>query len=219
LVIPWPEVNGPDRPLLCDPLTGLVAYPSFEAHLIASLPELAADGLHLAIGDVDDLRGYVTAARADDPTLFGHLAGNDCMRRIGEATRGWAAEMLDGWPFAVCATFGGDEVIVAASGRPYAAFVDALAELALRIRSTAPRACSFASATTAPMACSDSTAADTYRRCIAHVDGCLFYHKAAARESGTMLGGVVVDVGALPYLDAAERSWRRAVASEREYPH
>ena len=41
--------------LLCDPLTGLVAYPSFEELLIAGLPALAIKGLHLAIGDVDDL--------------------------------------------------------------------------------------------------------------------------------------------------------------------
>src|ERR1022692_3662155 len=78
LTVPLPDSHDPSAFLLCDPLTGLVAYPSFEAHMIAALPGLASDGLHLAIGDVDDLRGYVTAANANDPTLFGHLAGNDC---------------------------------------------------------------------------------------------------------------------------------------------
>src|ERR1022692_2790110 len=123
LTVPLPDKHGLPTFLLCDPLTGLVAYPSFEAYMIAVLPGLATDGLHLAIGDVDDLRGYVSAANADDPTLFGHLAGNDCMRRVGEATRRWVADHLDFWPFAMCATFGGDEVIVAAAGQPYETFI------------------------------------------------------------------------------------------------
>jgi GGDEF domain-containing protein len=202
--------------LLCDPLTGLVAYPSFEAHLIAILPELAANGLHLAIGDVDDLRGYVTAAKADDPTLFGHLAGNDCMRRVGEATRTWAAEILDGWPFAVCATFGGDDVVVAAAGRPYDAFRDALADLVSRIRSAAPRPCSFASATTMPVACIVCRAEHAYRRLVSHVDECLFWHKAAARKAGCLLDGVLVDVGTLELFGRPEERRRQLGAAEGE---
>jgi GGDEF domain-containing protein len=193
------STDAQDAPglLLCDPLTGLVAYPSFEAHIIASLPALAAQGLHLAIGDVDDLRGYVTAAKADDPTRFGHLAGNDCMRRVGEATCRWAADVLDGWPFAVCATFGGDEVIVAASGRPYPAFLDALRDLMRRIRSTAPRPCSFASATVAPVPSLLGSAEGAYRRVVAHIDECLFRHKAVARQAGPGLGGTLVDLSIL----------------------
>jgi GGDEF domain-containing protein len=161
------------------------------------LPELATDGLHLAIGDVDDLRGYINAANADDPTLFGHLAGNDCMRRVGEVTRRWAADYLDFWPFAVCATFGGDEVIIAAAGRPYDAFIEALTNLISRIRSTAPRPCSFAAATTMPMPCTVGTASDKYRRLVSGVDKCLFFHKATARDAGSMLAGALVDVGTL----------------------
>jgi GGDEF domain-containing protein len=197
LTVPLPDSEDPSALLLCDPLTGLVAYPSFEAHIIAVLPELAKDGLHLAIGDVDDLRGYVTAANADDPSLFGHLAGNDCMRRVGDATRRWVADYLDFWPFAVCATFGGDEVIVAAAGRPYDAFIDALTELVSRIRSTAPRPCSFASATTTPMAYTVGTAEDAYRRLVSRVDKCLFSHKASARHTGSTVAGALVDVGTL----------------------
>ena len=197
LAVPLSDSEDSSALLLCDPLTGLVAYPSFESHMIAVLPGLATDGLHLAIGDVDDLRGYVSAANADDPTLFGHLAGNDCMRRVGEATRRWAADYLDFWPFAVCATFGGDEVLIAAAGRPYDAFIDALTELRSRIRTAAPRPCSFASATTMPLAYTVGTAEDAYRRLVSRVDKCLFCHKALARDAGITLAGALVDVGTL----------------------
>lgn len=197
LTVPLPDSHDPLAYLLCDPLTGLVAYPSFEAHMIALLPGLATDGLHLAIGDVDDLRGYITTANADDPNLFGHLAGNDCMRRVGHATRRWAADYLDFWPFAVCATFGGDEVIIAAAGRPYEAFIDALTELVSRIRSTAPRPCSFTSATTVPSPYIAGTAEDAYRRLVSRVDKCLFCHKASARDAGSTLAGALIDAGTL----------------------
>jgi GGDEF domain-containing protein len=181
--------------LLCDPLTGLVAYPSFEACLIAALPKLAPGGLHLAIGDVDDLRGYVNTVHAEDPTHFGHLAGNECMRRTGAATRRWAAQHLDGWPFAVCATFGGDEIIVAAAGRPYGAFVDALTALIAAIRVAAPRPCSFASATLLPTPQLSGPVEDAYRRLIARVDRTLFAHKAAVRSDGATLDGDLADAG------------------------
>ena len=197
LTVPLQDSHDPSALLLCDPLTGLVAYPSFEAHMIAALPGLANEGLHLAIGDVDDLRGYVTAANANDANLFGHLAGNDCMRRVGDATRRWVTDYLDFWPFAVCGTFGGDEVIVAAAGRPYDAFIDALAELGSRIRTNSPRPCSFASATTMPMADIVGTAEDTYRRLVSRVDKCLFFHKAAARDAGSTLAGTLVNLGVL----------------------
>jgi len=78
--------SGMRRTLLCDPLTGLVSYPSFEEHLTRELPRLARRELHLAIGDVDDLKEFVTARRDCDPMMFGHLAGNDCMRKVGAAT-------------------------------------------------------------------------------------------------------------------------------------
>jgi GGDEF domain-containing protein len=200
LTVPLPSAHDQNAFLLCDPLTGLVAYPSFEAHMIAVLPELARGGLHLAIGDVDDLRGYITTCSTDDPTQFGHLAGNDCMRRVGKATRQWTTEVLDSWPFALCATFGGDEIIIAAAGRPYDAFVDALADLSSRIRSAAPRPCSFASTTNMPMECTDVTATDTYRHLVSRVDQYLLFHKAAARNAGATLDGALVDLRALEVL-------------------
>ena len=135
------------------------------------------------------LEGYVNNARGGDPTLFGHLAGNDCMRRVGLATRQWAADMLDGWPFAICATFGGDEVIVAAAGRPYEDFLDVLSVLASRIRSSAPRPCSFASATSIPMQRLVARAEDAYRDLLSRVDKRLFCYKAESRNSGEPLNG------------------------------
>jgi GGDEF domain-containing protein len=195
LTVPLTDAQESSALLLCDPLTGLVAYPSFEAHMIEALPQLASDGVQLAIGDVDDLRGYVTAAKLNDAALFGHLAGNDCMRRVGEATRKWEAEVLDGWPFAVCATFGGDEVIVAAAGRPYDIFLDALTDLIVRIRAAAPRPCSFASATTRPVSRFATSAELAYRRLVSNVDASLFCHKAAVRNTGAKLSGALVDVG------------------------
>jgi GGDEF domain-containing protein len=219
LTVPSPEAHDLPALLLCDPLTGLVAYPSFEAHLIGALPPLASAGLHLAIGDVDNLTGYVLTASANDPTLFGHLAGNDCMRRVGEATRRWAADRLDGWPFAVCATFGGDEVVVAAAGRPYDVFLGALNDLVSRIRSAAPRACSFASATTVPTASIAGTAEDAYRCLVARVDAGLFRHKAAARNAGSMLDGALLDIGALELSGHCDWGRSHLGATEGVAPH
>jgi GGDEF domain-containing protein len=206
LAVALEDERDPSNLLLCDPLTGLVAYPSFEAQMIAVLPELATTGLHLAIGDVDDLRGYVNAAKGDDPTQFGHLAGNYCMRRVGLATRQWAAEILDYWQFAICATFGGDEVIVTAAGRPYEDFLAALSVLAGRIRSNSPRPCSFASATTLPMQRMSAAAGDIYRDLLSRVDRCLFCHKAAAKNDGASLDGALIDVGAMPLVGHPD--WR-----------
>ena len=200
LTVAMPDQQDTSVLILCDPLTGLVAYPSFEELIIAGLPALAINGLHLAIGDVDDLRGYVNGARGGDPTLFGHLAGNDCMRRVGLATRQWAADNLDGWPFAICATFGGDEVIVAAAGRPCEHFLDALSVLAARIRTSAPRPCSFASATSRPMDRLIASAEDTYRDLLSRVDRRLFCHKADVRNSGESLNGSLMDIGAVPLV-------------------
>jgi hypothetical protein len=167
---------------------------------------------------VDDLRGYVTAAKAADLTLFGHLAGNDCMRRAGEATRRWEAEVLDCWPFAVCATFGGDEVIVAAAGRPYAAFIEVLTDLVVRIRAAAPRPCSFASATTGPMTCGFGNAASAYCRLVSHVDECLFRHKAVGRQVSSMLDGALVDVGTVDLFGHPDFRRHQFGAEEGEAP-
>jgi len=200
------------RLLLRDPLTGLVAYPSFERHLLEELPALAPLGVHLAIGDVDDLRRYVTERRAADPEMFGHLAGNDCMRRVGAATLSWERRALAGWPFAVCATFGGDEVIVAAAGLPFASFVAAVRQLASDIRRSSPRSCSFAVATTHPAPTRLVDVPSSYRALVARVDAALFDRKDALRAAGTDPRGEVVVLGPVVLPGHA------AVAGRREEP-
>ena len=183
--------------LLCDPLTRLVAYPSFERHLVEMLPRHQAQGVHLAIGDVDDLKAYVSRIDTADPSHFGHLAGNECMRVIGMATRAWADERLGDWPFAVCGTFGGDEVIVAAAGRPYASFVDHVRALAATLRRDAPRPMSFVTATLAPTEGRLGDPHDVYRGFVAQVDAQLFTYKADVRRRLGAPCGELLDVGVL----------------------
>lgn len=181
--------------LLCDPLTGLIAYPSFEARLSGCISSLAAEGVHLAIGDVDDLKEYVSQRRVSDPNHFGHLAGNACMRIVGEVTLRQSNKELEDWPFVLCGTFGGDEVIVAASGRPYSQFVAFVRELAYRIRIEAPRPCSFAVATTRSQVISDG--ASSYRTLVATVDSALFDCKSDLRKKNSSPNGEVIDIGAV----------------------
>lgn len=180
--------------LLCDPLTGLVAYPSFEEHLVRHLPSLAAQTLHLAIGDVDDLRSYVTSRRCDDPMMFGHLAGNSCMRLIGSVVRKWSSE-LGAWPVLICGTFGGDEVIVAGSGLSYTNFCNEVSVLAERIRDGAPRPCSFAYGTLGPASISADDAELAYRSFVSRIDRALFDLKAECKSIGRALAGELIDVG------------------------
>jgi GGDEF domain-containing protein len=182
------------RMLFCDPLTGLVAYPSFEDHLTRELPALSRVGLHLAIGDVDDLKRFVSQQRLDDPAMFGHLAGNACMQAVGDATLRWAELELPDWPFSVCATFGGDEVIVAAAGRPYAEFIRAVARLRDLLAESTPRTCSFAVASTGVISeLSEPRAA--YRRLVSQVDHALFASKDEVRSRGEDPTGELVDTG------------------------
>lgn len=200
------QPGQPQAVLLCDPLTGLVAYPSFEAHLQDTLPALVPAGVHLAIGDVDDLRTHVMTRRTSDPTAFGHLAGNDCMRRVGAVTRAWAGAELAAWPFSLCGTFGGDEVIVAAAGRLYPVFAALVRRLADDLRASAPRPCSFATATIASPRPADVDGAVAYRTLVATVDEALFATKAELRARGAAPNGDVVDVGAIDLCPTAAHS-------------
>jgi GGDEF domain-containing protein len=185
-----------DPVLLCDPLTMLVAYPSFEEHLTRVLPRVANAGLHLAIGDVDGLREYVTERRSADPASFGHLAGNDCMRRIGALTGEWARTHLAvGWTFRICGTFGGDEVIVSAVGLPHERFVEAIALLCQQIRASAPRPCSFALGTLVAREVTEYQAPGAYRTFVSQIDASLFDAKEEWRAGGGLLNGRVLDVG------------------------
>lgn len=190
----WDETleQLPEGDLLCDPLTGLVAYPSFEAHLVRAIPSLLDIGFHLAIGDVDGLKEYVSSRNMEDGSMFGHLAGNECMRRVGVATRAWGEELRQRYPFFVCGTFGGDEVIVAASGMTYPDFRDSIVRLACDIRVSAPRPCSFASGTFASLPQPDCFAPmDVYRMIVSRVDATLFRWKQDIHK----LDNLVFDAG------------------------
>jgi GGDEF domain-containing protein len=182
--------------LFCDPLTMLVAYPSFEEHVTVVLPRLAPEGFHLAIGDVDGLREYVTARRADDPAAFGHLAGNECMRRVGQLTNEWArTDLAVGCTFQLCGTFGGDEVIVGATGPSHDQFVEVVTRLCDQIRNFSPRPCSFAVGTLRICELTTEQAPAAYRQLVSTVDASLFDAKEKWREDGAELAGRVWNAG------------------------
>jgi len=194
--------NGIVKPsngeLLCDPLTLLVSYPSFQDYLVEQFPALASQGMHLTIGDVDDLKRFVTTCRSTDPQLFGHIAGNECMQRIGQIVAQWADSAFCPSDFFLPGAFGGDEIIIAASGMSYAAFSAGVQDLAMHIREGAPRPVSFAMATTAPTSCPISDAYGSIRNLIVTLDMTLFeckQQRSAADDSGR---GIVIDVGELP---------------------
>lgn len=189
-----------DNVLYLDPLTTLAAYPSFEQAITAMLPLLASGGLHLSIGDVDGLREYVSERRSADPASFGHLAGNACMRTIGRLTTGWSMSELSDLAFRVCGTFGGDEVIIAASGISHDLFNDKINVLARTIKDSAPRPCSFALATLEDRSVTRDSAADAYRRFVSMVDSRLFREKERARHGGGHLDGSVTDLGVVNLL-------------------
>lgn len=190
-----------DGVLYCDPLTTLVAYPSFEQCLVKMLPSLAPDELHIAIGDVDGLREYVSERRATDPCSFGHLAGNACMRTVGTVTSHWAAAELADLPFSLCGTFGGDEVIVAVTGLSHEAFAEKIEELCRAIKVASPRPCSFALATLERCTLLPGLATIAYRVLVSMVDGQLFYVKECAHLAGAHLDGSISDLGMVAFVE------------------
>jgi GGDEF domain-containing protein len=115
--------------------------------------------------------------------MFGHLAGNDCMRKVGAATLAWAGREVADWPFAICATFGGDEVIVGGAGVSYQRFGEAIARLRDRLGEFAPRTCSFATGTTGPRPFVRD-AVVSYRCLVASVDYALFARTPCAPAAG-----------------------------------
>lgn len=201
LVLGELPVSGDESVLYCDPLTSLVAYPSFEEYLIKMLPMLIGKGLHLAIGDVDGLRAYVCERRSADPSSFGHLAGNACMRMVGEVTNSWALRELAALPFRICGTFGGDEVIVCASGLSHEQFARKIHALCDDIKVSSPRPCSFALATLTDDAVARQRPADAYRCLVSAVDALLFDEKEQGVLNGGHLDGSVFDLGIVSLLD------------------
>jgi len=176
--------RGEAAPLLCDPLTGLLAYDSFAQHLTMELAAWLPHGAHLAIGDVDGLKEYVTRSNTADPRLFGHLAGNHCMKVIGTIVRRWAARRVGEWRAMACGTFGGDEVIVAVVGGRPEDFVHGVTALAEDIRNEAPRPCSFACRSVKPRLEPPADSAAFYAEWVGAVDRALFEFKASRAVSG-----------------------------------
>ncbi|MEV7778496.1 hypothetical protein [Kitasatospora sp. NPDC088351] len=178
-----------------DPLTGLVAFPDFHTSIPRALAgELEAGGMvALAIGDVDGLKEHVEQANATDAASFGHLAGNQVMARLGAATRDWFRDQP--WQAACTATFGGDEVIIAAAVDAPAAFQQAVTDLRDRLADVLPTRVSFALAVAGPAHLPDGREGNAWKHTftdhlLATVDRCLFAHKAARRTAGTA-GGVI----------------------------
>jgi len=167
-----------------DPLTELVAFPDFDAQFPGLLDVSLRRGrsVGLAIGDVDHLKEYVETANELDPRSFGHLAGNALMRDLGHLTIGWFHQQ--DCPRAVAATFGGDEVIIAAEVSAADTFHAQVTSLAALLSAELPRTGSFAMAVLTPAQVPPTAPGADLRRhlyfhLLATVDRCLFARKRA----------------------------------------
>lgn len=163
----WCEGACPDR------ITGLLAWPDLEA----ALPDLVAQTrsagktFALAIGDVDAMKAYVEQVNRDDPDSFGHLAGNRLMADLGRHTKDWFTDT--GLSAGCAATFGGDEVVIAAAVDDLDTFTDHIGALRDRLCLHLPCTVSFALGCTEP-----GTAPRGYRSLVADIDRTLFARKA-----------------------------------------
>ncbi|KIZ15375.1 hypothetical protein [Streptomyces natalensis] len=178
-----------------DAVTGLVAFPDFHSHIPRALAAALTGGglVGLAIGDVDGLKDHVEKANATEPGCYGHLAGNKVMARLGAVTRTWFHQQP--WQAGCAATFGGDEVIIAAALDDASAFHRAVAELRDQLAHELPvrvsLALTFASAEHLPVGRGPGGWKHVFTdRLLAAVDRCLFTHKAA-RRTGRGEGGII----------------------------
>ncbi|MFD8965788.1 hypothetical protein ACFV0C_12395 [Streptomyces sp. NPDC059568] len=178
-----------------DPLTGLITFPDFHAHLPRELAGALANGglVAIAIGDVDGLKDHVEKANTTEPGSFGHLAGNRVMARLGATTRKWFHEQS--WTAGCAATFGGDEVIVAAAIDDAAMFHRAIGNLRDRLGAALPTPVSFALAVASAGHLPTLRIGNAWKHrftdeLLATVDRCLFAHKAERRASGRP-GGIL----------------------------
>ncbi|MCX4740842.1 hypothetical protein [Streptomyces antibioticus] len=177
-----------------DAVTGLVAFPDFHSHIPRCLTAALDEGrlVALAIGDVDGLKDHVERTNSTNPASYGHLAGNEVMATVGATTRAWFREQ----PFdAGCAaTFGGDEVILAAVVDDAAQFHQALGVLRDRLGAVLPVTVSFALMFVAvgdlPVERGRGWKHAFTDTLLAAVDRTLFTHKAARRADGGR-GGIV----------------------------
>jgi GGDEF domain-containing protein len=188
-----------------DPITGLVAFPDlYPRAVVDALDSAAAEHtlLGLAIGDVDDLKTHVEHTNATDPDSFGHLAGNALMTRLGAVCRQWFADTA--FPDGCVSTFGGDEVIVAATGITEPGFTAAVIDLRDRCRDVLPCTVSFAAAVVGPdLAWPSADPAVRAKFLLAAVDRALFAAKTARRTAGGPAGVVVTVDLAQAVRDAA----------------
>jgi len=127
-----------------DPITGLVAFPEFHKIFPSEFwcQLKAGHSVGIAIGDVDDLKKYVEKSNHTNPLLFGHLAGNWLMTKLGVV----ALEWFSTWdlPWGVLSTFGGDEIILASSGLSMCSFDASVETLAINLSNALPCTVSFA---------------------------------------------------------------------------
>ncbi|MFE4054922.1 hypothetical protein ACFXP3_01210 [Streptomyces sp. NPDC059096] len=186
-----------------DPLTGLITFPDFHSNIPRALAAALTDGglVGLAIGDVDGLKDHVEQTNAMDPNCYGHLAGNRVMARLGAVTRTWFHTQP--WESGCAATFGGDEVIIAATLDDASAFHRAVAELRDRLADELPVRVSFA----LTVACAEHLPAEHGQGSWKHVftdgllaatDRCLFASKSARRATGGEGGIIAVTQPPLP---------------------
>ncbi|UQA93710.1 nucleotidyl cyclase domain-containing protein [Streptomyces halobius] len=178
-----------------DAVTGLVAFPDFHSHIPRALAAALTGGglVGLAIGDVDGLKDHVEKANATEPGCYGHLAGNKVMARLGAVTRTWFHQQP--WEAGCAATFGGDEVIIAAALDDASTFHRAIAELRDQLAHELPvrvsLALTFASAEHLPARRGPGGWKHAFTdRLLAAVDRCLFTHKTS-RRTGRGEGGII----------------------------
>jgi len=203
-----PALGGWCQSARPDPLTELVAFPDFDSQFPDLLDTSLRHGrsVGLAIGDVDHLKEYVETANELDPRSFGHLAGNALMRDLGHLTIGWLHRQHH--LRAVAATFGGDEVIIAAEVGAAETFHAQVTGLAALLSAELPRTVSFAMTVLTPAQLPSATPGADLRRhlyfhLLATVDRCLFATKRA-RAAGDHRPFVTTAVlAALPPVGSA----------------
>ncbi|MEU0741169.1 GGDEF domain-containing protein [Streptomyces sp. NPDC006134] len=177
-----------------DAVTGLVAFPDFHSHIPRCLAAALAEGrlVALAIGDVDGLKDHVELTNSTDPSSYGHLAGNEVMATVGATARTWFREQP--FDFGCVATFGGDEVIIAAVVDGADAFHQALGVLRDWLGAALPVTVSFAltfvTARDLPIERKRGWKHTFTNTLLAVVDRTLFTHKAARRAGGGT-GGII----------------------------
>ncbi|MFD4356760.1 GGDEF domain-containing protein [Nocardia sp. NPDC058518] len=188
-----------------DPITGLVAFPDlYPRAVVDALDSAAAEHtlFGLAIGDVDDLKIHVEHTNATDPDSFGHLAGNALMTELGAVCREWFADTE--LPAGCVSTFGGDEVIIVATGITERGFTDSVTDLRDRCRDALPCTVSFASTVVGPgLVWPSKDPAVRAKFLLAAVDRALFAAKASRRAARGPAGAVVTVDLAQAVRDAA----------------